>query len=145
MNSNNTAINSAKELIKAGKATCVVIKDGRIISTEYASGIKPVLSMYDAGLLDGAVLVDKVIGRATAMIAVHGGAIACLGVTMSQGAYDFLTEHSIRTEYEKLAPHIINRQGTDMCPMEKAVWGLDDTELAIIAIRKKLKELAEEK
>ena len=35
----------------------------------------------------------------------------------------------------------MNRDGTDICPMEKAVAGLDAPEKALSAIRAKLKEI----
>ncbi len=145
MNKNKSAVAAAKKLIKEGKATCVVIKDGKLLSTSSDSGIAPVLAMYDAGLLSGAILVDKIVGRATAMIAVHGGVVECFGATVSKGAYDFLIANNIPTEYAQLPEHIVNRQGTDICPMEKAVMGIDDTALAIEAVRKTLKELADKK
>ncbi len=136
---------SAEALINAGQATCVVIKDGKIITTANGSGIRPVLEMYDRGQLSGAILVDKVIGRATAIIAYAGGAVGCYGITVSKGAYDFLSGKGVPTEYKSLPDHIINRTGTDICPMEKAVIGIDDTEAAIAAVRETLKKLSEAK
>ncbi len=145
MKSNTDAVISAKNLIAAEKATCVVIKDGKIINIAYGRGISPVLSMYDEGMLEGAVLVDKVIGRATAMIAALGGVRACVGVTVSRSAYAFLCERGIPAEYENLPDSIINRQGDGICPMEAAVSGIDEPTEALAAVRKTLKELSEGK
>ncbi len=142
---NENAVKEAHLLITDGKASCIVIKDGNIIRCVKGSGIAPVLSMYDEGLLDGAVLVDKVIGRATAMIAVHGGIRECHGITVSRAAYTFLCEHNVPTEYIELPDNIINRLGTDICPMEKAVMNITDTEEALSAVRQTLKRLSEAK
>jgi hypothetical protein len=48
---------------------------------------------------------------------------------------------SIDCEYEVLTEKIINREGTDICPMEKTVFGCDNAEEAYGLLKNKLKEL----
>ncbi|MBR2466369.1 MAG: DUF1893 domain-containing protein [Clostridia bacterium] len=136
---------SAKNLIARGKASCVVIKDGRIVSIESGRGIAPVIAMYEAGLLEGAVVFDKVIGKAAAEIMTLGGVKQCYGITMSKSAVDYLQKKMISVEYETLTDHIVNRSGDGVCPMEEAVKDIEDPEEALAAVKRRLEELRSQK
>ena len=54
-----------KSKIDAGKSV-VVARGGVIIATEEGRGIDPLLRLMDADKLSGAVVMDKVVGRAAA-------------------------------------------------------------------------------
>ncbi len=136
------AIGSAKNLIARDKATCVVIKDSKIVSIEHGRGIKPILKMYEHGLLQNAIVVDKIVGKAAAMIMVLGGASQCMGRTVSMGALEVFRKYGIPCEYDECPERIINRAGNGICPMEAAVEQIDNPNDAISAIREKLNELS---
>ncbi len=134
-------ISRAKELVAQNKATCVVIKDGVIVHTLSERGIKPILKMYEKGTLENAVIVDKVIGRAAAMIMTLGNIHSCFGFTMSRGAVEYLEDHGISAQYQTLTEYIINRNGDGTCPMEAAVKDINSAEDAVAAVKNKLREL----
>ncbi len=136
------AVASAKNLLLREKATCVVIRDGKIINIEYGRGIKPILKIYEEGLLKNAIVVDKIVGRAAAMIMVLGGVSQCFGRTVSKGAVEVFKKHGIYCEYEEASEYIINRSGDGLCPMEEAVMGIDNPEVALQEIKKRLDELS---
>ena len=138
----HNAMESAKNLIAREKASCVVIQKGKIVNIEIGMGIRPLLTMYEQGLLKDAVVVDKIVGKAAAMLMVLSGVRACHGQTMSQAAVDFLLQHRVAVTYQTRVPKIINRTGDGICPMEQAVLGLTDPQDAPQAIRNKLAELA---
>ncbi len=141
MNKNTNAVESAKNLISAQKATCVVIKGQRILNIEYGRGIKPILSMYESGILDGADVTDKVVGRAAAYIMVLGGVKMCYALTVSRGALDVFERYGVKAEYESCVDCIINRAGTGLCPMEAATKDIDNPQDALIAVRRTLEAL----
>lgn len=138
-------LDSAKNLIARGKASCVVIKDGKIVSIACDRGIAPIIEMYESGLLYGAVVVDKIVGKAAAQIMTLGGVKQCLGVTMSKSAYEYLSKNGIIAEYETLADYIVNRSGDGICPMEEAVIDIDDPTEALAAVKRRLEELRTQK
>ena len=137
----SNAFASAKNLIKQQKATCVVIKQGKILSVESGRGVCPVISLYEQGMLQDATVVDKIIGKAAAMVLVLGGVRACYGETMSRAALEFLNAHGVRAEYGTLTDRIINRQGDGICPMEQTVAEIDDPATALEALKAKVAEL----
>ena len=135
------AVASAKNLIAQQKATCVVIKNHKILNIETGRGVAPVIALYEQGMLSGAVVVDKIIGKAAAMVLVLGGVKSCYGLTMSQSAAEYLRAHGVAVEYDTLTEHIINRKGDGICPMEQTVAEIDDPAQALGALKEKIAEL----
>lgn len=136
-----TAIQSAKNLIAQDTAVCVVIKDNTIIRTEPGRGIGPILKLYEEGVLKDAFVVDKIIGKASAMILALGGVKGCFGITVSQSAVNWLKAHQIPLSYERCVDAIINRTGDGTCPMEQTVKNVDDAAKALPLLKAKLEEL----
>ena len=56
-----------------------------------------------------------------------------------------LEKYGIPFAYEVLTENIIDRKGTDICPMEKVVWHTDDLDQAYLLLQQRWAELAEEK
>lgn len=121
-------IAKAQADIQAGTAGCIVIQGDRVVYTSKARGIASLLSLLDElpELLQGAVIVDRIIGKAAAMLVTLGGVRRVYGVTMSVVARDYLNAHNIQLGYGRCIGMIQNRENTGICPMEAAVWELDD-------------------
>lgn len=136
-----SALHSAKNLILEGTASCVVIKDNTIVKTQCDRGIGPVIRLYESGILKDAFVVDKIIGKAAAMVLTLGGVKGCYGVTMSAAAVQWLKEHHVSVQYETCVDAIINRTGDGVCPMEQTVTEIDDAEAALAALKEKMAKL----
>jgi len=119
---------------------CVVIKGNkRYVSNQ--RGIKPLLDFLDNGLIEESFVSDKIIGKAAALLLVYGKAKKVHGITMSKEADKILTNNNIEHSYDILAEKIMNRQNTDLCPMELAVIDISDCKHAYLAIKQKVKEM----
>jgi len=121
---------SALNLIAGGSVSCVVIKDGVIAHTADGRGVSPLINIYgsDSGLLKDAFVVDKIIGKAAAMILVLGGAKRAHGSVMSASGREYLERHGVIAEYGRCVDVISNRGGNGICPIEKSVISIDDPE-----------------
>lgn len=135
------AVRSAVNLISEGTASCVVIKGNMIVRTANGRGIGPVIKLYEDGVLEDAFIVDKIVGKAAAMVFTLAGVKACYGVTISRTALQWLKEHGVYAEYENCVDAIVNRRGDGICPMEMTVKLIDDEEAALAALKKKMEEL----
>ena len=137
-------IKSARELLLANKAACVILKDGKIILQENGRGVAPLLDAYDklGANMQGTVIVDKVIGRATAAIAIGGKVRHVHAEIMSEDAKAFLQAHGITASHTQLVPRILNRKRDGLCPMEQTVTGITDPAKALSALRKKLADMS---
>jgi hypothetical protein len=122
-------LDKAMQRIKGGEATCVIIKNNEIVHTEYGRGVAPLLNIFtnEPGKLKGAFVVDKIIGKAAAMILVSGGAEKVHGIVMSASGREYLENHGVAAEYTECVDMIANRDGSDMCPIEKSVIDIDDS------------------
>ncbi len=131
-------------LIKEEAASCIIIKNNRIVRTEKGRGIAPIISIYESGILKNAYVVDKIIGKAGAMVLTLGGITGCYARVMSATAKRWFEEHGVAVNCELITQEIRNRNDTGMCPMEETVQYIDDEKEALSALKKKLKSLREE-
>lgn len=135
------AVISAVNLIGEDRAACIVIKDGVIVRSETGRGVAPVIRLCESGVLRDADVVDKVVGKAAAMVMTFGGVRTCHAVTISRPALEWLERHRVRTEYDVCTEYIVNRTGDGMCPMEQTVEELEDDRDIIAILKQKLAEL----
>lgn len=108
--------------------TCVAqTAAGQLLSSD-AHGIAPPLHWLreDSEQLRGAVVSDKMIGKAAALLFAYGGVRGIWAARMSKSARDFLQTTGIVFEYETLVPAVLNRGGTGLCPMEQRALGTED-------------------
>ena len=128
----------------SGHTLCLV-KDGNCLYSE-KHGIAPMMHFIAAGTnLAGYSAADLIVGKATALLFVKCGVKAVFAKTLSEAGGRVLQAHDIPYEYETLTPNIINRAGTDICPMEKALLGTDDVEEAYLILKAKLQEMQSNK
>jgi hypothetical protein len=136
-------LKQAKTMIHNGEAECVVLQNDKIVAIEKGRGISPLLKIYDekGDLIQNAIIVDKVIGRAAAFITIKGGAAAVHGKIMSEEAQTLLREHGIKTSYDLLVPRILNNKRDGLCPLEDSVKNITSPYEALPAMRQRIKEL----
>ena len=133
----------ARKLILEQNVPCVFWKNG-VLRTGTGTGVRPLIAAYETEpeLLRGALIVDKIVGKAAAMLAVLGGAAGVFGLTISAAARDYLTAHSIPAGWDVCTERIINRAGTGLCPMEQAVLDLDDPTEGCQVLKETMRRLA---
>lgn len=121
--------------------TICLCKDGNII-TDCKRGIAPMADFLAEGRnLRGYSVADLIVGRAVALLFVKAGMKEVYAKTISEGGAEVLRSRGIPYVYETLTNKIINRQGTDICPMERAVQGVDDPDEAYLRIRGELAKI----
>lgn len=69
-------------------------------------------------LLRGAVVADKVVGKAAASLLILSSVKEVYAHVISSSALELLEAHGISTTYGTLVPFIVNRAQTAMCPLE---------------------------
>jgi len=121
--------------------TLALCKNGEVIISD-KRGVAPMADFIESGVdLRGYSAADKVVGKAAAALFVKAGVIKVFAETLSQGGKDMLKKYGVLYEYVTLTDRIINRQGTDVCPMEKAVARCAEAEECYLAIADELKKL----
>lgn len=109
-------------------------------------GILPLMQWISGGeFLRGAVVADKVIGKAAAFLLVLGGVREVYAGVISVPAADVLQNAGIPYTYEKKVQNIENRRHDGICPMESAVLKTEDPKEAFLILEKKCAEFQEKK
>ena len=124
----------------AGHTICLC-KDGNCICSG-KRGIAPMMELIESGAdLAGYSVADTVVGKAVALLFVKCGIKSVFASTLSESAKKVLELYGVNFGYGILTERIINREGTDTCPMEKAVANTDDPEEAYALLRIKLSNI----
>lgn len=135
------ATEKAKNLLKDKVTFAAVSEKGTYISEK--RGVAPILEKIDSDpeFFVGADVADRVIGKAAAMLLEKYGAAEIYARVTSDYAIAYLKDKNVNFAYDKRVEYIINRAGTDMCPMEKSVLNVDNAEDGERLIRNKIKSM----
>ncbi len=127
----------AKQTLTADSLAFVLVKDGAILRTGRRQGIGELIQAVDAlgDQARGAVLADKIAGKAVAMVARAAGFGAVYAALASQAGRDALAEDHIPLEYARLVPLILNQRNDGPCPMERLTLPISDPQTAVTALR----------
>lgn len=137
--------NEAVSRLYRENLSCVVEKEGNTY-TSVQFGIKPLMQFLreNRRFFEGAIVADKVIGKAAALLLIDGGVSEVFGAVMSESAVAFLSAYNVPFGYCELVPMIENRTHTGMCPMEETVLQLSDPSEAFSALEKTIARLMQE-
>ena len=134
-----TDLQTAKNNLE-GHTICLC-KEGKCLFSE-KHGIAPMMDFIAEGIdLSGYSVADLIVGKAAALLFVKCKIKRVFAKTLSESEKRVLELYGVDYEYETLTQKIINRDGTDICPMEKAVLGTDNAEEAYSILQNKLKLL----
>ncbi len=131
----NKAMNSPLSRAKATRREndyTFVLKNGDTTKTSTERGIKPIVDLLrdDKDVFCGASISDKVIGKAAALLLCYGKIKEIHAIVLSRPSLEVFKNAGVRVHYNKLVDNIINRDGTDICPMEKKALNVDSPDEA---------------
>lgn len=105
--------------LHAEQCSCV-IRSGEQVRIFRERGVHDLFRLLseEPGVLDGAFVADKVVGKGAAALMILGGVREVYADVMSAGARELLAARGIRAVCAREVPHIVNRAGTGWCPVE---------------------------
>ena len=125
--------------------TCALAKGEKIL-TSTQRGVAPLLDWLQGGEdCQGGVAADKVVGKAAAYLYVLLGVASVHAKTISRAAEKVFQRFNLPYTYKERVEAIRNRTGDGFCPMERAVWEIEDPQEAYQAILQTRKLLQEKK
>ena len=134
-----------RDMVEQGGFTCAIAK-GEKLFTSTLRGIRPLLDLIGSGEdFSGGIAADKIVGRAAALLYAHMGIQEVYAGVLGEGGLAVLHKHNIAAQFGTLAERIINRVGTDICPMERASENISDPAEAYFILKKRAAELAARK
>ncbi|MDD2753492.1 MAG: DUF1893 domain-containing protein [Candidatus Portnoybacteria bacterium] len=114
------------------KLAFALIKGGKVIYKSKKQRLAPLIFCLKKhkAQMRGATVFDKVVGRAAALLLIYGGVKKVMTPLISRGALIVLARGGAKVEYQKIVKCILNKEGDDLCPMEKMSQGKSSKEFA---------------
>lgn len=138
----NENLKKALRLLESGSYTCVLCR-GEAVLADDRRGIRPLLELYRGTRdLRGFSAADRVVGKAAAFLYRLIGVDAVYANVISAPAESVLAQGGIAVYYAQKVPAIQSRTGIGLCPMETAVWDIEDPLDAPAAIEQALAGLS---
>ncbi len=118
----------------------MVCEEGTMIFKSKSKGVRPYLEAIDSlgARLRGTVIIDKIVGRAAALLVIYSGAAEVHAGVINPGGRTLLDTAGVRLFFGKEIEHIKTVDGRIYCPFEAMVQGIDDPSVAYYAIVDKM-------
>ncbi|MFO7996710.1 MAG: DUF1893 domain-containing protein [Dehalococcoidia bacterium] len=112
---------TACALLEEERLNLVIVKGGQVLFTSQERGVAPFFQAVQSmgNSLHNAVVADRIVGSAVAMLCVHARISSVYAGIASQGALDILKGQGVTVSSKNVVPYISNYDGTDLCPFEK--------------------------
>ena len=128
---------SIEELaLKLEDHSLLVYKNG-VVSFQDEHGIKPLLIQIEKKGLKGAVAVDKVIGKAAALLMVYGKVKQVHTNIIAKDAIPVFEKYKVEYSYNEVVDYIQNAKKDGLCPMEQKVLNINSPRKAYKIFTKK--------
>ncbi len=136
MKSENMGI--ACEALSGEKLAIVIAKNEKIIFSSDKKGISELAKAVSENKIEGGSAADRVIGKAAAMLLIHGKIKEIYAETISEPAIKILFDYNIPFAFGQKTEAIKN--GQDLCPFEKLCLDIDSPEIAFTEINNLLEK-----
>ncbi|MCR4662633.1 MAG: DUF1893 domain-containing protein [Endomicrobiaceae bacterium] len=110
--------------LKLGNHSLLVYKDGNITFQD-EKGIQPLLIQIKNKGLKNAIVIDKIVGKAAALLMVYGKVKQVHTNIIAKDAIKVFEKYKIEYSYMELVDHIQNMKKDGLCPMEQKVLNTD--------------------
>lgn len=125
--------------------TLALCRAGSILTCDLR-GISPMMQLIAEGReLAGYSAADLVVGKAAALLFAYAHVVCVHAKVISEGAISVLQKYGIEFSFEVRTPHIVNRRGDGICPMEQAVADTENADVAYGLLQARLQELSKNK
>ena len=127
-----------KNILLEENHTIVIYKKDASVYTSNDRGVAPLMKLLKENKyqLKEALVADKVIGKAAALLMVYANIKEVYTPTISIPALYVFNNYGIKIHYDKKVERIINRRGDGLCPMETLCLNIENPEEAYAAIYK---------
>ena len=122
----------------------MVFRGDELVFSSSGKGIAPLIEAIDTigrENLIGVATVDRVVGKAAALLNLYMGVVEVHAGVISSGAKVLLSGHGVQYQFLEETDVVKAKDGVVFCPFEKLVWDVADPEEAYTLIRLKLKAL----
>ena len=127
------------EMLNQQSLSLLVFNDGRL-TTHDNRGIQDLLRLIseEPERLQGAVVADKLVGKAAAVIMAAGGVKEVHTNLISTPARRLLEQNGIRVAAKEEVPQILNRDRSAMCPIDAQIVDIESVDECVKLLKERL-------
>ena len=116
-------------ILNANQLSLVVLNNDSL-SSYTGRGVSDLLELLreEPFRLEGAIVADKMVGRAAATLMVKGGVKAVFTNLISTPGKELLEREGVRVFADEEVPQILNRDRSGMCPLEASISDAESVE-----------------
>lgn len=122
--------------LKLENHSLLVYKNGNITFQD-EHGIQPLLIQIDKKGLKNAVVIDKIVGKAAALLMAYGKVKQVHTNIIAKDAIKVFEKYNIEYSYVELVDYIQNNKKDGLCPMEQKVLNVNSPRKAYKIFTKK--------
>ena len=115
--------------LKLENHSLLVYKNGNITFQD-EHGIQPLLIQIKNKGLKKAIVIDKVVGKAAALLMVYGKVKQVHTNIIAKDAIKVFEKYNVEYSYNELVDYIQNNKKDGLCPMEQKVLNIDSPKKA---------------
>ncbi len=135
-------LTQARNLLDEKQLTLVLAREEGIIALSRERGVRPMNRLLDGPVrLTGAVVADRVVGKAVALMFLLAGIREVYAGQISTPARNVLEAGDVRVVFGEEVPYVLNRDGSGQCPLEASVLACEDPAEGLSIIRETLEKL----
>jgi hypothetical protein len=130
-------------MLEKDNLSLVILSGSKTLYSSRASGINPLVEAIDKlgrRALKGSIVVDKIVGKASALLICYFGARKAVAKIMSSEGKRVLEQHRVEYFADTFVNEIKNRTGTDFCPFEKLVLKVEKPADALRLVKRQLRD-----
>lgn len=124
-----TTLQNFLQKLERDKLNLYIVKGSKVLYSSCKMGMIPLLeaaSKLSFEELAGSTVVDKIIGKAAALIISYYKAEGVFAKTISEKAVCVLKKNGVRYNAERIVKEIRKRDSLEICPFEKLVLDIND-------------------
>lgn len=127
----------AKKNLYENNLTLVVVKNEKVIFQTDAHRISGFLQAIEqkAAELHGAVVADKVAGKALALLCVYSGIKQVYAEVLSRKAQMIFEENHIGFEWKEIVNNVLDINKVGICPFEQTAAEISDPKESYLAFK----------
>lgn len=136
------AVNRARVALTHGGKTFVIVGENKLLHYSDEHGLRPLLNLLesDPSQLKDAVVGDRIVGRAAALLCIAGRVKAVFALSIADEAITLFDKHGILATWGETVPYIVEKDLTSRYKLDLFLKDVEDPQMALDQIRKYLKE-----
>jgi len=132
------AVNRARVSLTHGEKTFVVFSETKLLHYSGKHRVEPFLDAIEnnPSMLEGAIIGDRIVGRAAALLCVYSKVKAVFAISISDEAIGILDKHNILATWQDTVPYIVEKDLSSRYRLDVHLKDIEDPKQAFIMIKK---------